>query len=59
MKTTESSLEKRTVIEGGNVMTTVHETERVDGEVIKDDIVQVKSDVEDSSAAKPSTQGAS
>ncbi len=43
VKTTESSLEKHTVIEGGNVVTTVHETERVDGEVTKDDIVQVKS----------------
>ncbi|VDO08684.1 unnamed protein product [Rodentolepis nana] len=52
VKTTESSLEKHTVIEGGNVMTTVHETERIDGEVVKDDIVQVKSDVDDSSATK-------
>lgn len=47
MKTTESSLEKHTVIEGGNVLTTVHETERVDGEIVKDDIVQVKSDVDE------------
>lgn len=53
VKTTESSLEKHTIIEGGNVMTTVHETERIDGEVVKDDIVQVKSDAEDSSAIKP------
>nr|CDS25932.2 cell polarity protein; lethal giant larvae [Hymenolepis microstoma] len=52
VKTTESSLEKHTVIEGGNVMTTVHETERIDGEVVKDDIVQVKSDVDDSSTTK-------
>ncbi|KAL7055624.1 hypothetical protein AAHC03_022735 [Spirometra sp. Aus1] len=43
VKTTENSLEKRTIIEGGHVMTTVHETERVDGEIVKDDIVQVKS----------------
>ncbi|KAM3172572.1 hypothetical protein ACTXT7_014252 [Hymenolepis weldensis] len=53
VKTTESSLEKHTIIEGGNVMTTVHETERIDGEIVKDDIVQVKSDAEDSSAIKP------
>ncbi|VDN38189.1 unnamed protein product [Dibothriocephalus latus] len=43
VKTTENSLEKHTIIEGGHVMTTVHETERVDGEIVKDDIVQVKS----------------
>jgi len=43
VKTTESSLEKHTVIEGGNVVTTVHQTERIDGEVTKDDVVQVKS----------------
>lgn len=45
MTTTESSLEKHTVIEGGSVVTTVHEVERVDGEVTKDDTVQVKSTV--------------
>ncbi|KAM7540321.1 hypothetical protein Aperf_G00000045876 [Anoplocephala perfoliata] len=49
--------EKHTVIEGGNVLTTVLETERVDGEVVKDDIVQVKSDVEDSSALKTDAEG--
>ncbi|VDM16152.1 unnamed protein product [Hydatigera taeniaeformis] len=48
VKTTESSLEKHIVIEGGNVLTTVHETQLVDGEVVKDDIVQVKSDVDES-----------
>ncbi|VDL59502.1 unnamed protein product [Hymenolepis diminuta] len=56
VKTTESSLEKHTIIEGGNVMTTVHETERIDGEVVKDDIVQVKSDAEDNSAIKPEAE---
>ncbi|KAL5971333.1 hypothetical protein TSMEX_000934 [Taenia solium] len=55
VKTTESSLEKHTVIEGGNVLTTVHETQLVDGEVVKDDIVQVKSDVDESA---PVTVGA-
>ncbi len=50
MKTTETSVEKHTVIEGGNVTTTVHETECVDGEITKDDVVQVKSPSSDKPA---------
>ncbi|KAH9277778.1 Lethal(2) giant larvae -like protein 1 [Echinococcus granulosus] len=55
VKTTESSLEKHTVIEGGNVLTTVRETQLVDGEIVKDDIVQVKSDVDESAPATVGT----
>lgn len=57
VKTTESSLEKHTVIEGGNVLTTVHETQLVDGEVVKDDIVQVKSDVDESAPVTVGAEG--
>ncbi|KAA3670770.1 uncharacterized protein DEA37_0012783 [Paragonimus westermani] len=44
IKTIETSSEKRTLVEGGHVVTTLHETERVDGKLIKDDILKFSSD---------------
>ncbi|KAF8568082.1 hypothetical protein P879_02745 [Paragonimus westermani] len=44
IKTVETSSEKRTLVEGGHVVTTLHETERVDGKLIKDDILKFSSD---------------
>lgn len=44
IKTVETSMEKRTLVEGGHVETTVHEMETVDGKVIKDDVVRFASD---------------
>lgn len=38
-------------------MTTVHETQLVDGEVVKDDIVQVKSDVDESAPVTVGAEG--
>ncbi|KAH8858246.1 Syntaxin-binding protein 5-like [Schistosoma japonicum] len=46
VKTTELSTEKRTLVEGGKITTTVHEVEKIDGKVTKDDIVKFVTDGE-------------
>ncbi|CAH8860299.1 unnamed protein product [Trichobilharzia szidati] len=46
VKTTELSMEKRTVVEGGKITTIVHEVETVDGKVTKNDVVKVVTDGE-------------
>ncbi|CAH8532399.1 unnamed protein product [Schistosoma turkestanicum] len=40
VKTTEQSTEKRTLVEGGKITTTIHEVEKIDGKVTKDDVVK-------------------
>ncbi|CAH8594930.1 unnamed protein product [Schistosoma margrebowiei] len=46
VKTTELSTEKRTLVEGGKITTTVHEVEKVDGKITKDDVVKFVADGE-------------
>ncbi|CAH8571802.1 unnamed protein product [Heterobilharzia americana] len=46
VKTTELSMEKRTLVEGGKITTTVHEVEKIDGKVTKDDVVKIVTDGE-------------
>ncbi|THD28629.1 putative Neurocalcin [Fasciola hepatica] len=46
VKTFESSTEKHTLVEGGRIVTTLHETEKIDGKVMKDDVVKFTSDGE-------------
>ncbi|CAL8088252.1 unnamed protein product [Calicophoron daubneyi] len=44
IKTIETSSEKHTLVEGGHVVTTLRETEKVDGKVTKDDVIKFASD---------------
>ncbi|KER31597.1 hypothetical protein T265_02233 [Opisthorchis viverrini] len=44
IKTIETSSEKRTIVEGGQMVTTLHESERVDGKLIRDDVIKFSTD---------------
>ncbi|TPP63331.1 hypothetical protein FGIG_11986 [Fasciola gigantica] len=44
VKAFECSTEKHTSVEGGPIVTTLHETEKIDGKVMKDDVVKFASD---------------
>jgi hypothetical protein len=51
IKTIETSSEKHTLVEGGHVVTTLRETEKVDGKVTKDDVIKFASDEDTSCSA--------